>query len=140
MRFGSIISIIKCLDTGGSEVDKLPANIKEGRVSTRQMTHELPEVQKRAFYTIQFPFLFANQHFHIFHRFFSQLFSQHCRDGQGSRSLGSLVRRSVGQKAIFRDPQATFGFLHRLDVPSSGPGLRGGMSSRPQNIRQFFIP
>ena len=40
------------------------------------------------------------------------------RDGE--QSLCRFLLQRVGRRPVFRDPRATFGFLHRLDVPSSG--------------------
>eukprot|EP00435_Cladocopium_sp_Y103_P011108 s3661_g2.t2 len=41
-------------------------------------------------------------------------------DPDGEQSLGRFLLQHVGRRPIFRDRRATFGFLHRLDVPSSG--------------------
>ncbi|CAK9113906.1 Ribosomal large subunit pseudouridine synthase D (23S rRNA pseudouridine(1911/1915/1917) synthase) (rRNA pseudouridylate synthase D) (rRNA-uridine isomerase D) [Durusdinium trenchii] len=38
----------------------------------------------------------------------------------GSSSLCAFLIRILGPRPIFQDARATFGFLHRLDVPSSG--------------------
>ena len=46
----------------------------------------------------------------------------------GHLGNGATGSAKPGCRPIFEDPQATRGFLHRLDVPSSGPELLGTMS------------
>ena len=41
-------------------------------------------------------------------------------DGHSAKQMIDFLRATVGDLPIFRDASRDLGFLHRLDVPSSG--------------------